>query len=85
MIRKFSVTHSHATEEPKFCTDISAENKDSDEQKLYANSLESTENSLINGQTNGQMDKLKILDPLLYPIGSDQPSTDGKCWLTYIT
>lgn len=48
---------------------------DQDSKKLYAQSLESTENSVINEQST----RMSTADPLLYPIGSENDtSTDGE-------
>lgn len=49
---------------------------DQDSKKLYAQSLESTENSVVNEQSQTMS---ALVDPLLYPIGSEHDtSTDGE-------
>lgn len=80
MIRKFSVTNnsslSRVTRSPTSQLDSAAADGDGKVEKLYAQSLESTENS---DQNSCPMQTLSREEALLYPLGSDEPttSTDG--------
>ena len=50
---------------------------DQESKKLYAQSLESTENSVVNEQS--EMMSGRAVDPLLYPVDSEHDtSTDGE-------
>lgn len=90
MIRKFSVTNTHSQSAESASASITPtgsgiasptsqleSHAGEDGKKLYAQSLESTDNSV----SNGQIEPLQsTLNPLLYPICSEHDvSTDGMC------
>ena len=88
MIRKFSVTNPNSNQSTGSSsvtpsgsaiaspTSQLESNVGEEGKKLYAQSLESTENSVSNSHVEGMASGL---DLLLYPIGSEhEVSTDGK-------
>jgi len=91
MIRKFVVTNTQSSVStgsettPRSTLSPTSQidsNNGEDEKKLYAQSLESTENSVVNEQAAGE---LSTADPLLYPVCSDErdTSTDGMFQLRF--